>query len=479
MNDVVLVQPKVGDWDTIRSHPALPLALLCASTLVDNEFKVRIIDQRTDKNWKNNLIEELSNEPVCVGITSMTGSQIKYALEVARTVKQNSKVKVVMGGIHASLLPEQTLENKNIDIVVQGEGEATLLELVKHLSENKSLDGVEGVWYKSNNAIKSNPPRPFIELNELPELPYHLVDVDNYTPEFKGRRTLYMELSRGCPYSCAFCYNSTYHKRKWRALSAEKSFERIKYVVDNFNIKNIYFVDDNFFVDLKRAEEIAKSLIEHEYDMTWEVQGIRINTVEKMPDEFIRLLERAGCRKIHFGVESGSARVLKLVKKGITYRQVRSVNEKLKNASITTQYNFMSGFPSETLEDLRETVNLAFELMDTNPNVIISPICNYVPYPGTELFDEALKAGFRIPSTLEGWSDFDYGNIPWMSEERRKLLEHLFFSSLFVNGGRGMVSSPLFKLLAEIYKPVARYRVKNLFFKFMIESKLKNLLVRD
>jgi radical SAM superfamily enzyme YgiQ (UPF0313 family) len=478
MTDVVLVQPKVGDWDTVRSHPALPLALLCASTLVDKEYKVRIIDQRTDKNWKDNLIEELSNEPLCVGITSMTGSQIKYALEVARMVKQHSQVKAVMGGIHASLLPEQTLQNENIDIVVQGEGEATLYELVKHLDENKPLEGVEGLWYKSDGTIKSNPPRPFIDLNELPELPYHLVDVNNYTPEFKGKRTLYMELSRGCPYSCAFCYNFTYHKRKWRALSAEKSFERIKYAAENFNIQNIYFVDDNFFVDLKRAEDLAKLLIDYGHDITWEVQGIRINTVEKMSDEFIKLLEAAGCRKIHFGVESGSARVLKLVKKGITYKQVRSVNQKLKTARIITQYNFMSGFPSETLEDLKETVDLAFELMNTSPNVIISPICNYVPYPGTELFDEALKAGFKIPSTLEGWSNFDYGNIPWMSDERRKLLESLFFSSMFVNGGRGMVSSPLFKLIAETYKPLARYRVKNLAFKFMIESKLKNLFIR-
>lgn len=479
MTDVILVQPKVGNWDTIRSHPALPLALLCISTLVDKEFKVRIIDQRIDKNWKDELMEELLNEPLCVGITSMTCNQISYALDVARTVKENSHVPVVMGGIHASLLPEQTLKNKYIDIVVQGEGEATFYELVKRLNENRTLDGVEGIWYKKDGMIKSNPPRPFIDLDKLPDLPYHLVDVDNYTPRFMGKRTLYMELSRGCPYMCAFCYNSTYHKRKWRALSAKNSFERIKNVVENFNIPNIYFVDDNFFVDLKRVEDIAKSIIDHEYDLTWEVQGIRINTVDKMSDEFIRLLERAGCKKIHFGVESGSARVLKLVKKGITYQQVRSVNEKLKNTGIITQYNLMSGFPTETLEDLKETVNLAFELMDGNPNAIISPICNYVPYPGTELFDEALKAGFKIPSTLEGWSNFDYGNIPWMSEERRKMLESLFFSSLFVSGGRGMVSSPLFKLLAEMYKPIARYRVRNLFFKFMIESKLKSLLIRD
>lgn len=479
MTDVILVQPKVGNWDTIRSHPALPLALLCVSTLVDKEFKVRIIDQRIDKKWKDNLIEELSNDPLCVGITSMTCNQISYALEIARTVKEKSDVPVVMGGIHASLLPGQTLENKNIDIVVQGEGEVTFYELVKHLYDNKTLDGVEGIWYKSNGTIKSNPPRPFVDLNGLPDLPYHLVDVNNYTPEFKGRRTLYMELSRGCPYSCAFCYNSTYHKRNWRALSAEKSFERIKYVAENFDIKNIYFVDDNFFVDLKRAGDIANSIIDHELELTWEVQGIRINTVIKMPDEFIALLERAGCKKIHFGVESGSARVLKLVKKGITYQQVRSVNERLKKTGIITQYNFMSGFPSETIEDIKQTVNLAFELMNENPNVIISPICNYVPYPGTELYNEALKEGFKIPSTLEGWSNFDYGNIPWMSEERRKLVESLFFTSMFVNGGRGMVSSPLFKLLAEIYKPIARYRVKNLFFKFMIESRLKDLLIRD
>ncbi len=477
MRNVILIQPIVGDWDEVRTSPSLPLALLCISTLVEKEYKVRIIDQRTDLDWKNTLKEELKKDVICVGVTSMTGVQIKHGLEASKIVKKESKVPVVWGGIHPSLLPAETLKNEFVDIVVVGEGEITFYELVKHLDKGAVLDGIEGIWYKSNGVIKNNNPRPFVDLNTLPDLPYHLIEVKKYLPLFEGRPTLNIQTSRGCPNNCAYCYNPAYNKRKWRALSAEKTLAMIKRGVEKYGVKNLYIVDDDFFIDLKRVEEIAKGIIKEGWDLTWESQGINVKIAIKMNDEFLSLIEKSGCRKLHFGIESGSERILDLVRKNITISQVREVANKLKKFNIVCQYNFMAGFPTETEEDLKKTVELVFELIDGSPNAITSPLCNYVPYPGTEIFGKAINEGYRVPSTLEGWSGSNYGNIPWISDQRMKILKYLFYSSLFLHGSRGMVYSSK-GILSDIYKPIARFRVKNLYFKFMIESKLMDFWIK-
>jgi len=476
MRNVILIQPIVGDWDEVRTSPSLPLALLCISKFVEKEYRVRIIDQRTDLNWKQTLNEELKKDVVCVGVTSMTGVQIKHGLDASKIVKEESKVPVVWGGIHASLLPAETLKNEYVDIVVAGEGEITFYELVKHLDKGVALDGIEGVWFKSNGVIKNNNPRPFVDLNTLPDLPYHLVEVEKYLPLFEGRPTLNIQSSRGCPNNCAYCYNPAYNKRQWRALSAEKTLAMIKRAVEKYGVKNLYIVDDDFFIDLKRVEEIAKGIIKEGWDLTWESQGINVKMAIKMSDEFLSLIEKSGCRKLHFGIESGSERILNLVRKNITIPQVREVARKLKRFNIVCQYNFMAGFPTETEEDIKKTIELVFELIDDSSKAISSPLCNYVPYPGTEIFDTAIKEGYRVPSDLEGWSGSNYGNIPWVSDKRRELLRDLFFSSLFLHGSRGMVYSAE-GILSDIYKPIAKFRVRNLFFKFMIESKLTNFLI--
>jgi len=167
--DVVLVYPKVRldrpIWEEIR----IPLGLLTIATPLDIAgYKVKIIDQRVEKYWKKILLDELKKEPICVGISSMTGPQIKYALEVSKLVKQNSNIPVVWGGVHPSLLPEQTLKNDFVDIVVQGEGEETFYELVRALKDKSTLNGIKGIWYKEDGKLKRNPPRPFIDLNQQP-----------------------------------------------------------------------------------------------------------------------------------------------------------------------------------------------------------------------------------------------------------------------------------------------------------------------
>lgn len=481
MADVVLVQPKVGDWDEVRSHFSLPLGLLSASRLVAKEYATVLIDTRIDKYWKRKLKEELMKHPLCVGVTSMTGRQIGYALEIANYVKEMSKVPVVWGGMHGSLLPESTLENDNIDILVIGEGEITFFEAVKALFDKTGLEGISGVWHKEKGQIVKNKIRSFSDLNSLPELPLLLIDTEDYLPIFKGRRTFYIETSRGCVNQCAFCYNAIYNNAKWRAFSAERVIRELKDLSARFNIGSFYIVDDNFFVDLRRALAIAKGIIDEKLNIFWEAQGITINSAIRMDDEYLKILVKSGLKKVHFGVESGSEDILRSVNKNIKISDVIAINKKWSRYDIIVQYNFMCGFPGETMDDIRKTKDLIFRLMKENTHALISPLCPYTPYPGTPLYQKAIDNGFICKKKLHEWQEADYGDNIWESREKKKFLSSLYFASMFLDRHRlkDMINSIIIKALIEIYRPVARFRVKYLFFKFMPEIKIKELVFKS
>jgi len=474
MSDVILIQPKLGYVDSFIYKNTLPSALLSIARFVDKEYKVKIIDQRVDKNWKKHLLKELNQNPLCVATTCMTGMPIKSALEISKFVKENSSVLVVWGGQHPTILPEQCLKNKNIDIIVRGEGEITFYELIKALDKKKSLKNIKGISYKKNRKIIHNPDREFADLNELPHLPYHLLNTKDYLTKRLNVSSLYMETSRGCPNNCGFCYSKFFNKCRWRALNAEKVIENIKRAVDNLKIKNIYFHDDNFFVNTKRVENIVREIIKEKFDIIWEPQGSDINYVNKLSNKSLRLLEQSGCSRLTFGVESGSNRILKLINKGISVKNVISLNKKLSQYRMIANYNFMSGFPTETLDDLRKTVNLSLRLLEQNKNSTISNILIYTPYPGTELYPLVLRKGLIQPKSLEGWINYntDTVNLPWLSKERKKLLESLFICSLFFDRkSEELNTSKAIKLLAKIYRPIAKARVKNMFFRFMVEKR--------
>lgn len=479
MADVVLVQPKVGDWDQVRSHPSLPLGLLSASRLVAKEFDTVLIDTRIDKNWKKRLREELNKQPVCVGITSTTGIQIGYALEISHFVKNISKVPVVWGGVHCSLLPESTIESEDIDILVIGDGEITFLELVQALANKSELGGIQGIWYKVGVKTIKNPRRSFVNLDDLPDLPLTLIPIERYLPIFKGRRTFYIETSRGCNNQCGFCWNASYNN-SWRAFSADRVIKDLKYLSNKLDIRSFYVVDDNAFINLERILSIAQGIVDEQLDIFLEIQGITVNSALKMDEKDLRLLVNAGVKKVHFGVESASERMLRLVNKKIEISDVIKINRMWSKHDIIVQYNFMCGLPGESIEDIRMTIDLAFQLMKENPNAIISPICPYIPYPGTPLYQKAIENGFVQKRKLEDWQRIDFRDDHWRPQERQKLLSSLFFASMFLDKHRSkdMFQSSILKVLIELYHPIAKFRVKHLFFKFMLETKIKELIVR-
>ena len=188
-------------------------------------YEVQILDQRIEPQWRRVLETALAGGLLCVGVSSMTGPQLRHALEVSRLVKEHGDIPVVWGGIHPSLLPEQTLENEYIDIVVQGEGEETFLELVQALAGRTSLQSVRGIWYKDNGHIRQTDARPVLDLNTQPPLAYDLIESRKYIRVMSGVEHLNFFTSRGCPHRYTFCFNTPFNNQSWRALAEQRDVQ--------------------------------------------------------------------------------------------------------------------------------------------------------------------------------------------------------------------------------------------------------------
>ncbi len=435
MADVVLVFPTTG-FAIKGLSIDIPVSLLAVASTVVGDYSVKIIDQRMDQNWEQALLAELKCDPLCVGISSMTGPQLAYALEASRMIKESgSNTKVVWGGVHPSLLSEQTLESEYVDIVCVGEGEVTFRNLVNALAERRDLQEVKGLAFKKNGEIIRTEPELPVDLNELPELPYDLVPIEEYVGsqgrfEDDNARSLLFLSSRGCPWRCSFCCNPRLSKRQWRAMRPELAYERVSNLVDRYKLDAVTFHDEEFFVDKRRAERLAE-LISGRFQWWTQARMDRLAAVD------LPKLERCGMSAVQPGIESGSARILKMINKGETVEDFIDANRKLARTGIIPLYNFMMGFPTETRVDIMDSVDLAVRLMEDNPRAQVSGFYVFVPHPGTELYDLAINHGFEPPKSVVEWASFNRQHLktPWI-QDHIDLVRSLLVSSKFVDGTR-------------------------------------------
>ena len=482
--DVVLVQPRLWLNRNPSRRATLPKGLLAVATPLDLAgYRVKIVDQDTEPDWEQTLLDALASRPLCVGVTSMTGPQISWALRASKLVKLKSDIPVVWGGVHASLLPRQTLESPFVDAVVQGEGEETFLELVNALAAGRPLDQVRGVWYKENGQIRQNDARPLIDLGRQPPLSYHLVDLDKHMVSALGRDCLGFETSRGCPHSCAFCYNGSLRRKEWRGLSVDETLLRIRRLVRESGVRGLIFSDDNFFADPHRAYAILEEIVRQDLGIVWTAGDIRLDLLSQLDDDYLRLIVKSGCLSLVIGVESGSQKMVDIMRKGIDVSKAVEVNRRLAGYEIYPRYCFVVGVPGETQSDLAETTSLMLRLMNDNRKAAAG-VNLYTPYPGTELLDRSLQHGLAMPGTLEEWIPFTWirrrPDYPWLSPDMRKLLQMILFCSVFVAGDRNLRifsdSSPLLSLAARVYSPVAKRKLRMLHYRFLPELRIAETL---
>jgi anaerobic magnesium-protoporphyrin IX monomethyl ester cyclase len=458
--DVILFNPAPrSGWQPHR-RVELPLNLLFPATpLVHAGYRVRIVDQFADPHWKEKLLDALAEKLL----------KSRYP-----------DVATVWGGIHASLLPEQTLENPYVDIVVVAEGEATLLELVKALEDGNPLDQVAGIAYRENSRYHFTGPRPFVNLNAQPPLAYDLIDINRYRRRIFGSDHVSFNSSRGCVHRCAFCYDSVVHKRKWRAMRPEIVVDRLKRLIRDYGMRGFNFTDDNLFVNMKHAYRVMEEIVRADLNIRIGKLHIRINAIRAMGEDFLRLLVRAGVERLTIGVESGSQRMLDLIRKDLTVDQVIEASRKLVGHPIVPVYLFMMGLPTETPDELGQSIRLAQQLLDENPRASKS-FNIYMPYPGTELYRLVVRYGLKEPERLEEWAPLNYRYIhkksPWVPSETKRLIGALDFPLMLMGKGHEYKkTSPVVSALSRLYQPVARHRVRHLDARFPIETKLVKAL---
>ncbi len=481
MVDVVLVFPITG-MDIKDSSIALPLSLLHISSLLDkNGYRIRIVDQRVSENWAEELKNVLQdNRVICVGISSMTGVQIKGGLNAAGLVRKiNRDIPIIWGGVHPSLLPEQTISDARIDIVLVGEGEETFFELVSCLANKKPLNSIKGIFFKEDHKVISTGRRQFMDISKYNSPPYHLIDIKKYFINlYQSRKTLSLLTAKGCGYRCSYCYNQVFNERKWRGIKPEAIVRELRTLID-FGAEVVNLVDDNFFFDKKRVEEFC-ALIKKEKIKIEFTTNCRIDDIVKFDQPFLRNLKESGFNELFLGVESGSNRILRLIKKDITAEQVIEADKKMKEAGIAPLYSFMAGFPGESWPDIKQTLGLMTRLVNNNQSAFLPALKIFTPFPGTELFEVCKQNGFIPPQTLSDWATYSYNSAKfrWGSKRKTALLERISYLTYFLDQkamlkhfGRNLLLRKLIKL----YSKLVMLRCKRQIYNFMPEIRAMKL----
>ena len=369
-----------------QNFPLLSLASLAAAAR-EKGFKVAVLDLGIEMEPYRVLDEKLKEySPDFVGITCTTPlfPEVKQLGSLIRR-KMGLNTKLILGGPHPTALPEECLRDSDFDVVVFGEGEETLIELL----ENNNLKEIKGIYFKEGEKITSTPLREMIaDLNALPYIALDLFDIKRYKcPPILNRETPMVSFmtSRGCVYGCTFC-NKNIFGRRFRHKSPEYVLGEIEHCL-KMGIKELRFVDDQFTTDMPRAKTICEMIIKKGLKFPWTLAaGLRVDRVD---EEFLHLAKKAGLYQVAFGFESGDQASLDSIEKGITTEQsLRAMKMVKKVGGLETIGFFMFGLPADTEESLKKTTNFALKLMPDMAKVTIT-----IPFPGTRLYKQYEKKG--------------------------------------------------------------------------------------
>ncbi len=463
----------------------LPLALLSlAAWLRDKEEyagRIKLIDGQLKKITADDF-----RDAAVIGITAMTGNQIKYGLEIGALARlANPDAVMVWGGIHPSLLPKKTAQHPLVDVVVVGEGEQTFLEVVNAIFEKRAVAGIPGTCVqKKDGEVVFGPTRPFIDLADLPLPAYDLVNVD----EYQGIEYQFdYQSSRGCPFRCGFCYNTVFCGRRYRKKPPEKVWRELSYLQEKFQVVNFGLVDDEFFIDRKRVEEIFDRIIASGMDFGI-IASCRLDIVCRFTPDFLKKMKSAGISQMFFGAESGSNYTLTSINKDISTHHILEGAKKVAEAGIRPILSFMSGFPGETMVEFQKTLDLIRELWGLHPLITVNGIFPFNAYPGTMLYEKAVALGLETPSSLEEWGEWHFQyepDHPWLNSNMKRQMEISFYMVRFKyyvaryeDRYKGKPFVKLIKLAVRPFRWSINFRLTKRFFAIAWEWKLFALLVR-
>jgi len=391
-------------WSFTKDMTTQPLGLMyLASALRADQphHEIDILDLFPKRLEVEDAVRlTVAKRPDVVGVGAMTGEAGQAARFFAGVKAALPDTITVLGGPHTTTSPARILEDRNIDLVVIGEGEATFCELVRRLEAGERRPRIAGVAFRdADGGLFAGPPRPpILELDPLPHPAWDLVDVPAYWREqnmngmFRHPRHMSIFTSRGCPYRCTYCHN-VFGKR-FQERSPDNVLDEIRLLHDRYGIGEIHILDDIFNANRDRAKEIMRRIARSGMELSIAFpNGLR---GDRMDSELIRLMRAAGVYKISYAIESASPRIQKLTRKNVDLKRIRGVIDETADVGIVTQGFFMLGFPGETRGELESTVEFA---IDTSLHFANFFILN--PFEGTAmaetLGDNALDYDYTDP----------------------------------------------------------------------------------
>ncbi|MFQ5672439.1 MAG: B12-binding domain-containing radical SAM protein [Nitrospinales bacterium] len=377
---MLLLRPHAGHIGKV-----MPLGLLAvASVLKRKGHEVRILDLRIsrqpDEDLKNAL-EEFDPEYVGIGLMTI---EAEYAFATAAQVKAIKKdVTVIFGGPHCSHEPQFILHDPNVDLLVVGEAEITIGELFDALENHTDLAAVKGIAYRKNGGYVLTPERPVIRDLDWVNQEYDLINVEDYfDPECSTdflpatKRFMSIVTSRGCPFKCTYCHDLFGKSIQYR--SPEVVLQEMEYLIDKYGVQEFQILDDVFNVNMKRCKQILSMMAERKLNVkVCFPNGVRADFFD---DEMIEIMKAAGVYRLALGIESGSSRIQKMIDKKLDIAIIDNVVKKLARVNISVHGFFMLGFPSETREEMDETIKFACDLDLATANFSL-----VTPNPGTRL----------------------------------------------------------------------------------------------
>ena len=385
-------------------QPSIGVAYI-AAVLKKEGHHVRVVDAYVNNHRFVEIMDNIKEyRPDVIGFSVLTPSA-DVVFEISRNIRAMfPDMKIVMGNMHASLFSDEILSKGYADFVVHREGELTMMELLRALEGRSKVEDVKGISYRKDGIILNNPIREFLgDLDALPFPAWDLFPLDRYltdprTEVLKNTTEMQILATRGCPYQCTFCSSRTERSlgTKYRMRDPKLVVDEMDYIYETFKREVFSFMDLAFPLFKKHAMDLCNEIITRGFDKKF--RWMTECRVKPLDEELLRLMRKAGCVRVNFGIESGNDQILRSLKKNFATEDVRHAVRMAKNAGIVVDGMFMIGLPGETEEMINETIDFAIEL-----KVRYAIFNIFVPYPGCELYDN-LMAQDKIH--FERWNEF-------------------------------------------------------------------------
>lgn len=386
--------PESVDTET-GMYPPLGLLYVAAGLKAWTDSEVELLDTPALHLDQDAIARHIAeSKPDVVGIQAMTFTLVDAIATVRSAKSARPETHVCLGGPHVNLYPEETLAIEGVDSLVLGEGERAFSDLVNTLAGGGDIADVEGVAVMRNGVISSTRARALeTNLDSLPHPARDLIDTSLYWSVLAKQNPVTTAMtSRGCPMKCIFC-DRPHLGKTFRYRSAGSVVDEMEDCVKR-GIREIFLYDDTFSIRRERIFEIRDEIRRRGLDVHWDVRA-RANNLD---DEVIKAMKEAGVARLHIGVESGSPRILKIIKKGITIEQAYNAFELCRKHGMTSLSYFMLGNPTETLEDIEMTMRFIRKCKADYAHIAIT-----TPFPGTELYNMGLRQGLY---ERDYWRDF-------------------------------------------------------------------------